>query len=790
MGAEAAAILCGAYLLGLLLTGISGTVAGMPLGAIVSLISGMAIAFLQRRVWRSHLPASLWLVAGFIGFGAGLYFHLRLPQPSATDLCHFVQSDQVERSVPCSASAMAQSAEVPLRITGQVASAPRLTRSQRLQFELTATQISPAPQPQPNSSAQTLKPTPVSSKVYVTIPPIAGEQLYPGLTITVSGTLYRPKPAANPGGFDFEQYLRQQGIFTGLNGDQVEYPSGPKPSPPLLWSVRQRIVQVQERGLGSPTGALVSAMVMGKGAVQVPELVQTQFKRTGLAHALAASGTQVSLLVGVVMACTQRFSGRLRAGIGLGLIVFYIGLTGIEASVLRAGVMGAFALMALAFDRKLKPLGCLLLAATLLLLYNPVWIFDIGFQLSFLATLGLLVTVPSLTAWFDWMPSTLSPLFTVPIAAYLWTLPLQLHLFGLVSPYSIPVNILAGLLITVISIGGMVSAVAALIHPWLGSTSAWLLSYPAQALLKIAETGSQLPGNRLALGNIAIWQVLLIYGLILIIWRCSKLHRYWWIGLAVGLGTVLLPIGYQTANLTQVTVLATADRPVLVVQDQGHTGLIHSGSIKDIDFTVLPFLQQQGVNQLDWAIAPSLRSSEISAWSQLLTQTPINLFYSSPAEPAVALVSQPRSSDPPSTVYQDLLHQVKAHRGIALPLPLSRPLKLGATTVEYTFTKPDILTLQVQNQTWLWLNGVPALKRQVDLSRRIVPAQVIGWSGKPISPELLSRLHPQVAILYGPSIDPATEQWMQQHQVKIHMLREMGALQWNVQRGFTDQESS
>lgn len=779
MGADVAAILCGAYLFGLLLMGIPGTVVGIPSGAIVSLGAGVAIAFLQRRIWRSHLPPALWLVAGLVGFGAGLYFHLRLPQPGSTDLCHWVQSDRIERSVACSAVATAQSASASVQISGRVASAPRLTRSQRLQFDLVATQIEP----------EASSPTPVSGKVYVTLPPVAGEQLYPGLTITVTGSLYRPKPAANPGSFDFEQYLQQQDIFTGLNGDRVEYPTGPKPSPPLLWSIRQRIVQVQERGLGKSTGALVSAMVLGKGAVAVPDLIQTQFKRTGLAHALAASGTQVSLLIGVILACTQRLPQSLRASLGLGLIAIYIGLTGLEPSVLRAGIMGGFVLLAMAFDRKLKPLGCLLLAATLLLLYNPAWIFDIGFQLSFLATLGLLVTVPSLTAWFDWLPSTLSPLVAVPIAAYLWTLPLQTFWFGVVSPYTIPVNILAGLLITIISIGGMVSAAAALLSPPLGIVTAWVLSYPAEWLLKLAEVGSQLPGNRWALGNIAVWQVLLVYSLMVIIWRCPKLHRYWWIGLTVALAAVLIPVGYQTANLSQVTVLATAERPVLVVQDRGRAGLIHSGSSKDIDFTVLPFLQQQGINQLDWAIAPSLRPTDIDAWTHLLTQTPINLFYSSPADPPATLVVQSKPPNPSDSSYQNLLHQIKTQRGIALPLALSRPLKLGATAIEYRFAKPDILTLQVQDQTWLWLNGVPALQRQVDLSQRVGKAQVIGWSGKALSPELLNRLQPQVAILYGPSMDATTEQWMQQHQVKVHLLRETGALQWNAQQGFTGMDS-
>jgi competence protein ComEC len=108
--------------------------------------------------------------------------------------------------------------------------------------------------------------------------------------------------------------------------------------------------------------------------------------------------------------------------------------------------------------RKVKLLGSLLVTATLLLLFNPLWIWDLGFQLSFLATLGLLVTVPPLIKKLDWMPPAIACLIAVPIAASLWTLPLQLYVFGVVPVYSIVVNMITTPLISVISISGIISA--------------------------------------------------------------------------------------------------------------------------------------------------------------------------------------------------------------------------------------------------------------------------------------------------------------------------------------------
>lgn len=790
---DIAAIFCLAYIVGLLFTGFPGTVAGIPLGAIVLLFSGVAIAFLIRRIWRTAPRAWVWLTAGLIGVVASLYFQIRIPQPSPTDICHWIP-DQVAQTGSrsgCESSPQAKVGKAVLQ--GKVMTAPRLTRSDRLQFELTVTQLQPLQDQPPQTSTPLSSALPhpappdsqsVTGRVYVTLPRSAGEQLYPGLPITITGSLYKPKPANNPGGFDFAQYLAQQGIFAGLNGTQLIYPAQAKPAPPLFWRIRQRIVQTQEFGLGSPEGALVSAMVMGKTAVDVPYRIQDQFKQTGLAHALAASGAQVSLLVGVILTLTQRCSSKVRLGLGTGILILYVGLTGIEPSVLRAGIMGFVALVALTAERKVKPLGSLLLTATILLLIDPAWIFDLGFQLSFLATLGLLVTVPVLTKWLDWLPSAITPMFAVPIAAYIWTSPLLLWFTGVVSPYSILVNVLVSPLIAIISIGGMISAVAALVHPAVGSVLAWVLYWPTHLFLKIAEMGSQLPGNIVAVGTITPLQVGLLYGLILLVWQWRRLHAYWWLVMFVGLSLVAVPAGYSAANQSQITVLATTNQPVLVVQAKGRTGLVHAGNPKDVQFTLLPFLQKQGVNQLNWAVAPSLNADETLAWQQIVAAKPIDLFYSSPdsgSTISTAAADQTSSEDPTATPvqqYKSLLSQVKAKQGVALPLSIGHQIQLGSTTIEAINAKPDIFRIQIDQQTWLWFDGVPALNRQPALVQRLGPVDAIGWSGKALSPKLLEQLNPKVAILYGDAIDPKTQQWLSQHHVTLHSIAQQGAIQW------------
>jgi competence protein ComEC len=760
-----------AYVLGLLLTGIAGQVGRVPVGAIGLLLTGPIAAFLVPRCWRTGPSFRIWLMAGLVGFLAVFYLQWRVPHPASTDISRLISG------LVSGAEAIAP---VPtFRVEGQIKTSPRLTQSQRIQFELKATRARALEQdqtdakPDPETTAQF-----VTGSVYVTVPLLQGTGLYPGQVVTVTGSLYAPKPAANPGGFDFAQYLTQQGIFAGLSGKQVDI-AKQQAIPPLLWTVRQRIVRAQVQGLGVPEGPIVSAMVMGGRSVDIPHTIRDQFRRAGLAHALAASGAQVSLLVGVVLALTQRLSPKLRLILGSGILLLYLCLTGLEASVLRAGVMGFVALLALTLERKVKPLASILFAATLLLVLNPLWIWELGFQLSFLATLGLLITVPVLTRWLDWMPSGLTPLFTVPIAAYLWTLPLILFAFGVVSPCSLLVNILTSPLITLISIGGMLSALAALIYPMAGSGLAGLLYYPTHLFIQMAAWGSQLPGSSWAIGTITIAQLVLLYGLIGLIWIWRKSQRYWWTAAMVGFSLVALPAWYASTHLLQATILTTPGQSVLVWQDRGRVALLNSGSEAGVKFTVLPFLQKQGINRIDWAIAPTLHPADLEGWQRILANLSIREFYSNVKQGEE--VAEHTSASANRHLW---LTQLKAHQGTALTLAADRTLQLGSATVQCLSQNPPALSLHLADQHWLLLPDRLTLAQQTALVQGLPVADVVWWTGGELSPTLLEAIQPKVAIVSERSIPAQTRSWLQSHQVEVLMSDRDGAIQWTPQTGF------
>lgn len=275
-------ILCLAYIIGLLSTSVSWGGYGLLVGAAIAIILKYKIkasysnsSFIK---WRAK-PGIL-IAIGVVGFLATLYFQVRMPQPSINDISQFVDDNRKQF----------------VTVKGQVDSVPHLTRSQRGQIWLKTQEI--------DCLGKTIK---VTGNLYVTVPLLQSTGLYPGQEIVIKGILYKPKPASNPGGFDFQKFLQQQSTFAGMSGLQVKFDYREPPAW-VLWQVSKHIVRSQARWLGSPEGQLVSSMVLGSKAVDLPYDIRDLFVRVGLAHALAASGFQTALILSLVLSLSKGLS--------------------------------------------------------------------------------------------------------------------------------------------------------------------------------------------------------------------------------------------------------------------------------------------------------------------------------------------------------------------------------------------------------------------------------------------------------------------------------------------------
>jgi competence protein ComEC len=467
----------------------------------------------------------IYVIALAISILAGFYWQMRIPQPLADDISHQVLKEKNPIVI----------------VEGIIITEPKLTASHKIQFEFKTEQIT-----QDKNQSQ-----PVSGKMYATLPLLQGTGLYLGEKLKLKGVLYQPPENNRPGEFNFRAYLARRGIFAGIKGKEAillgdrdwKERTSRDQQKWGWWKLRHRIVKAHLQTLGSPVGQLVSSMVIGSKAVDLPTDIKDSFIKTGLAHALAASGFQVSLLLGIVLKLTNRLAARSQLAVGLGVLLVYLGLTGLQPSIVRATLMGISLLIAHATESKVRSLGSLLLVATIILLFNPLWIGDVGFQLSFLATFGLIVTLPSLQAKLEWLPSAIAILVAIPVAASIWVLPLLSYIFHTIAVYSLPANILTTPFITIITLVGTISSILALIMPGLGGAIALLLFYPTTILIKFVEFVANLPGSTMTVGNISLVWLVIIYGFLCSVWLSKWWQNRWWLALVLIVAMTVMTLG-------------------------------------------------------------------------------------------------------------------------------------------------------------------------------------------------------------------------------------------------------
>ena len=737
--------LCCAYVVGLLLSQIAGLghIRGMVipwagvLGSLLILAGSAIVSRLSSQRWR----LGQWGCLAGIFCLATIYITLRSPVAGAEDISRYVER----------ARAIAPTQV----IVGRLIDEPSLNRNLKGRFRVAVRQLQVL-----NAKSEITFQIPVTGQIYVTAPLMQVTGLHNGQLIKAKGQLYPPQEALNPNGFDFKAYLTQRNTFAGFVAEELRFHES---EPWGLWRLRQRIVRTQLRALGSPLGQLVSAMALGRKAVDLPADIQELFSRVGLAHTIAASGFHVSLLLGTVLALLRSRPDRAKVFVGGIVLIGYVTLTGLQASVVRAALMGAAALIGLATSRKIIPSGALLIAVTLMLLFNPNWIWDIGFQLSVVATWGLIVTVPAITKRLNWLPVTLAGLVAVPLAATLWTLPLMLYHFNVISGLSIGLNVIATPLVTLISLGGIGSSALALVWPFWGELAAKLLYFPAHALLWLAQTSSELPGSAIAIGQIGLWQLVGLY--VILGMSCCRLPTkrtvpQSWLSI-VFLALIFMPMGWQLMAQNQITVLAAGDELVWVMQEHGRVSLINSGSEKTAFYTVAPFLRQAGVNQIEQAIALPLSPDYLSGWQTLLRQTPAKHLYS------ISDISE--LSD-----WAKEFHSLQ-------PGQLSN---LEALDVQLLGVEHPILRLTAQ-KSWLLLPPLPLdLQEYLSKAGAGLASEVLVYAGDEISPVLLDAVKPNTVICYGHTLPEAVERRLQQSGIQVFWTSRDGAVIWQQRHGF------
>jgi len=246
-------------------------------------------------------------------------------------------------------------------------------------------------------------------------------------------------------GFAYDRYLSRYDIYSVCYYPEIKLLAKAKGSKFLtaIFRVKNRLRSIINLGLGEPQAILVNAIILGdkKG---LPVELQTAFSRSGLSHIIAISGMNISILVVIIMSSliAVGLSRQKAFYFAVTFFAIYILLVGFPASALRAGVMGFLALWAIYLGRLNRFDYSLILAAAVMLVFNPkLFRDDIGFQLSFLAMAGIAYFYPLIgrlyeKSDFEWLKKILD-IINMTIAAQLLTWPIivyNFHVFSLIAP--------------------------------------------------------------------------------------------------------------------------------------------------------------------------------------------------------------------------------------------------------------------------------------------------------------------------------------------------------------------
>ncbi len=254
-----------------------------------------------------------------------------------------------------------------------------------------------------------------------------------------------------------------------------------------------------EMFLDGPQAVLLQGMLLGVSQ-NVSKDLKEKLQSTSTIHMIVVSGQNLSLTASFLMS-SLGFLGRKKATwVTLGAIVFYSLLTGLGIPVIRAGLMSGITYGGQLLGRNTTGWWILLVSGGGMLLWEPNWLLSISFQLSFLATFGVVIVAPVVERYVQWLPEFFRQDFAVSVAAQLTTMPIIAYNFNQLSVVGVVVNCLLLWVVSPVMIVGAGALVVSWVWVELARGIAWVPYILLTYFLDVVELGSRLPSASIELG--------------------------------------------------------------------------------------------------------------------------------------------------------------------------------------------------------------------------------------------------------------------------------------------------
>lgn len=334
----------------------------------------------------------------------------------------------------------------------------------------------------------------------------AGKDVFSyGEKLMLQGEFHKPFAFGQEANFSYRDYLKNQGIYYVFNvkkEDKIVSLAGARQNAlkAYAFKLKDKFKGIFVRYLWPQNSRFLSTLILGERWNLSGEIREI-FVRTGTSHIIAISGFNVGIIVFLVLIFLKAIGikRKTRYLITIPLLIIHMYAVGLSPSVVRATIMAVIVLFGYLIDRDSHLINGLGLAALAILAYNPLQIFDIGFQLSFVSVLGIVILSPKLIALLkrerklNVLQSVMLNGFSVSLSAYLATAGFVVYYFRIITPITILANLIVVPYSSFIIILGFTLGLSAMISPLLSPLIAITLNFTLGLLFKITYFLSCLP---------------------------------------------------------------------------------------------------------------------------------------------------------------------------------------------------------------------------------------------------------------------------------------------------------
>ncbi|MGB0757018.1 MAG: ComEC/Rec2 family competence protein [Patescibacteria group bacterium] len=310
--------------------------------------------------------------------------------------------------------------------------------------------------------------------------------------------------------FEYDRWLAMQGIgLVMIYPIIASVPDATHSIERYLYVVKQKVTSRVLRLIPGSEGSLLNGILLGEQDRIDPHIADI-FRRTGISHIVALSGFNITIIaVFFLRAAPYLYIGR-KSAIALTVVAIFLFtiLTGASASIVRAAIMGSLTVMAYVIGRPQSVIPLVLFSAASMTIVRPlIVLYDVGFQLSFAATLGLIVLYPRVERIIRFIPKILGlrEVVGATLVALIVTTPISMSTFGTVSPVSLLANILVVPLIPWIMAVGSVLLIVSFV-PIINTTTTVVTWVGLKVVIGIVDTLTRIPQSYIVFESIS-WMV-------------------------------------------------------------------------------------------------------------------------------------------------------------------------------------------------------------------------------------------------------------------------------------------